>query len=153
MAPQVLGLSEMHGTMANFWEDAKSNADNLLSLLDRSAAPDVKIHIVGQEFQLARDLDSLQALKDYFQATLLPAFLGSLDTTKPMSHEHVSLISGADGEWHAMEMKGTATAKNGKPWVNETLLVVRSNSEGRWVEVKVYMDTLHLQNHLLQASK
>lgn len=114
MARQVAGLSELHGTMEHFWKDARTNVGSLMKLFDESAVPNLKVHIVGQEFQLARDLNSVQELKDYFQETLLPSFIGALDENKPMTHEHVRLISSPDNEWHAMEMKGTGTAKNGK---------------------------------------
>jgi ketosteroid isomerase-like protein len=149
--PHVAAFHELHGALASFSEDADSHADNLSPLFDRFAAPDVSVRFVGQEFMLARDLKGLQAVKEYFQGTFLPAFYGALDTTKPVHSEPPIFMGSHDSEWSAVEMRGSATTKNGKPWVNEVVLVVRSNKAGKWVEVKVYMDTLHLQTHLLQA--
>ncbi|KAI3316580.1 hypothetical protein HD806DRAFT_517192 [Xylariaceae sp. AK1471] len=153
MATQVAGLHELHDALADFMPDADGYGNSLFPLFDRFASPDVKVHFVGLGFLLARDLDSLEEAKEFFKATFLPAFYSALDTTKPVNSEPVRLIGGGDSELYALEMKGSGTAKNGKPWVNEVVLVVRSNSEGKWAEVKVYIDTLQLQNHMLQTSK
>ncbi|KAL7626879.1 hypothetical protein AAE478_003653 [Parahypoxylon ruwenzoriense] len=154
MVPQVAEISSIFDQIANPWKDGGAGIDGILSHIEATAAPDITFHIVGQGFQLANDLNGIQEIKDYFKGSMAPAFLSGLDTTMAMNHEVVRVIGGGNSHWFAIELKGTGTSKKAdKPYVSEAILVLRTNDQGKWVEVRVYMDTLQIQNHILQASK
>jgi len=153
MSPHSEQIFSLFNEIGNPWRDNGAYLDEILSLVEKASTPDVVFHVVGQEFQLAATVTGMQAVKDYVKGQVAPAFLGALDPTMPKQHEVSRVMGGGDSEWAAVEFKGKATSKNGKPWYNETLLLLRSNEEGKWVEVTAYMDTLHMQNHFSQASK
>ncbi|KAI1271939.1 hypothetical protein F5Y07DRAFT_381287 [Xylaria sp. FL0933] len=175
MSVPTAHFSSLFTDASTLWKNGNKGIEEALAHLAKSCAEDVKFNIVGQEFQLAGEVVGIDAAKDFITGRIGPAYLSSLDTTAPMERDVNVLINGAAGEWSVAQMTGKGTSKKGKlllpepfligsqlmrtstppgkPWHHESLVLLKSNSEGKWAEIKVYMDTLHIQNHILEAAR
>ncbi|KAI0191980.1 hypothetical protein EV127DRAFT_427029 [Xylaria flabelliformis] len=153
MSVPTAHFSSLFTDASTLWKNGNKGIEEALAHLAKSCAEDVKFNIVGQEFQLAGEVVGIDAAKDFITGRIGPAYLSSLDTTTPMERDVNVLINGAAGEWSVVQMTGKGTSKKGKSWHHESLVLLKSNSEGKWAEIKVYMDTLHIQNHILEAAR
>lgn len=81
------------------------------ALIQNLLAPDVKVHVVGQEFQYAADLVGAPAAMEYLSKQYIPGILGAIDTSKPINSEVIRVISTDSSPWAAVEFKNTATTK------------------------------------------
>ncbi|KAI0544489.1 hypothetical protein F4679DRAFT_564577 [Xylaria curta] len=154
MAPTA---EEIGTTIGNFfrWQGSggATVAQDTIAELETLVSKDIVSHVIGQEFDLAGKFNGLEALKQYVIGRFIPTFMNALDTSKPSKREILRVLGGGDNEWAILEARGTAVTAKGKPWINDTLILFRYNDEGKICEAKIWFDTLHLQNHLLEATK
>ncbi|KAI1159121.1 hypothetical protein F5B18DRAFT_637955, partial [Nemania serpens] len=136
----------------DLWNDGAQGLNASLSQFTEHCTKDFKCRVIGQEFQLAGEGVGLDNAKAFFTQRVVPTFLNALDINAPKEREVTLIANGGPGEWSVVEIKGKGTSKKGQPWVQEAAVLLKSNDEGKWTEIKFYMDTLHIQNHILQSS-
>lgn len=52
-----------------------------------------------------------------------------------------NVVGGGDQEWACIEVLGKAECRNGLPFDNEEVMMVRFNEEGVIVQMRVYVDS------------
>ena len=100
-------------TAENLWGDNGAGVDDFLNNFANHVAPNVKMHISGQEFALAGDANGIDQIKTMLKQNLIPAFVGGLDTSKPMQRQITNVIGGGPNNWCAVDMTASGTSKKG----------------------------------------
>ncbi|KAL6695104.1 hypothetical protein J3F84DRAFT_349355 [Trichoderma pleuroticola] len=150
-----LTVKQIETVFENIVDPFRANGesiDEVLKTIEAYADPNIVFHVVGQEFSLGCHVTGFQAMKNFVVGQMAPAFLGALDTSKDRQQKIVQVISGGEGN-SVIQFEGKGVSKTGKPWVHESLLVLKTNNEGKFVKVTAFMDTLHLQNHFLESTQ
>jgi hypothetical protein len=168
--------SELSPELATFWcrphdlwGKGGMGVEDFLNNFAKNAADDVNFRIIGQEFEFAGDAIGIDDTNALIKRGIVAGLVGSLDTNKPMERQIIRVVGGGPGEWCAVDMIAKGTSKTGKllpynsayidvvliisylgkPWLHESVMLLKANEEGKWEEVKVYFDTLHVHNHLV----
>ncbi|RHZ45197.1 uncharacterized protein CDV56_101587 [Aspergillus thermomutatus] len=134
--------------------------------LERFLSPHAEIHIVGQEFPLAIQSNSLDAVIE----NVARPWHNLLDPNKPSTSEVIRVIGGGSDSWAALDCKTTATTKAGKlfhgwdrvsplmanqyrigePFLHEFAYLLHFDGDGKISEIKGFVDTLNIHNHLVR---
>nr|WMZ00179.1 pericyclase [Humicola sp.] len=135
----------------DLWGQGGIGVEDFLANFAKNAAEDVKFRVIGQEFEFAGDAVGIEETNALIKRGIVAGLIGSLDTSKPMERQIVRVIGGGPGQWCAVDMTAKGVSKKGKPWFHESVMLLKANEQGKWEEVKVYFDTLHVHNHLVDT--
>jgi len=115
--------------------------------LGQYLSPNAKIHVIGQGFPFAIQSNSLDAVI----ANVARPWHSLLDPTKPSKSEVIRVIGGGSDPWAALDCKTTATTKTGQQFIHEFAYLVHFDDNGKVSEIKGFVDTLNIHNHLVNA--
>ncbi|KAI1116767.1 hypothetical protein F5Y14DRAFT_405119 [Nemania sp. NC0429] len=146
-------MAELHKLFSTFSQfqlakSGDSQSESLIHLIDTFAASNAKFKVVGEGFELAADIQGLDSIKEWLQNTFVPGYYNNLDVAQAPSVSDTPEVIGnpaTPNSSFAIVFHSELTAKSGKPFVNDAVFVVKTNSHGKWADVKLYLDTLNVQ--------